>query len=164
MTMFSIIAFAVVLLICLRQRQTLRRQAHRIAQLESACRGARSGLTIPYESLALLSTLRDKARQWEGHEDDPEVLTVRPALIERIDDYLSGVISTLPEGAAPEITSRPDYAALYETHSVMLWPDREHPISFPCTSRMQAGRIAVSLAAKGVEARQTARQSFPSGN
>ncbi|OAD98051.1 hypothetical protein [Pantoea sp. OXWO6B1] len=155
--------FVAMLLLCIYMMLKIRQQSFRINQLESAIRGESTGKKIPYESLSLLDSLRRQAKQWNSSEDNPELLTVRPAFIERMDDYLSGIFGAVPElndrnAVTPVTEPRPLYASLYMTHSVMVWFEPHH-VSFPVASREQAERIAGALNAKGIEARWTARDA-----
>lgn len=141
----------------------IRQQSSRINQLESAIRGESTGKKIPYESLSLLDSLRRQANQWNSSEDNPELLTVRPAFIKCLDDYLSSVFSVVPElngrnAITHIIEPRPLYTSLNKTHSVMVWFE-PHPVSFPVASREQAERIAGALNTKGIEARWTTRDA-----
>lgn len=156
-------AFVAMLLLCIYMMRKIRQQSFRINQLESAIRGESTGKKIPYESLSLLDSLRRQAKQWNSSEDNPELLTVRPAFIECLDDYLSGIFSAVPElngrnAITPVIEPRPLYTSLNMTHSVMVWFE-PHPVSFPVASREQAERIAGALNTKGIEARWTARDA-----
>ncbi|WP_423461572.1 hypothetical protein [Pantoea ananatis] len=158
-------AFVAMLLLCIYMMRKIRQQSIRINQLESAIRGGSTGGKIPYESLSLLDSLRRQAKQWNSSEDNPELLTVRPAFIERMDDYLSGIFGAISElngrdAITPLIESRPLYTSLNMTHYVKIWFE-PHPVSFPVASREQAERIAGALNAKGIEARWTAREARP---
>lgn len=168
MTILLGCVFVAMLLLCIFLMLKIRQQCSRINQLKSAIRGERTGKKIPYESLSLLDSLRRKAKQWNSSEDNPELLTVPPAFIERLDDYLSGIFCVLPElndrnAITPVIEPRPLYTSLYMTHSVMAWFE-SHPVSFPCISREQSEYIAEALTSYGIEARWTATEYCPSSD
>ncbi|WP_275268737.1 hypothetical protein [Pantoea ananatis] len=166
MTILPGSVFVAMLLICIYMMRKIRQQSSRINQLESAIRSESTGKKIPYESLSLLDSLRRQANQWNNSEDNPELLTVRPAFIERLDNYLSGIFGAVPElndrkSVTPLIEPRPLYTSLYITHSVMIWFE-SHPVSFSVASREQAERAAAALRSKGIEARSTSsRQTGP---
>ncbi|WP_367144223.1 hypothetical protein [Pantoea stewartii] len=166
MTILPGSVFVAMMIICIYMMRKIRQQSSRINQLESAIRGESTGKKIPYESLSLLDSLRRQANQWNSSEDNPELLTIRPAFIERLDDYLSGIFGAVPElndsnAVTPVTEPRPLYASLYMTHSVMIWFE-SHPVSFPVASREQAERVAAALRSKGIEARNTSsRQTGP---
>lgn len=82
------------------------KKAKRIMQLEAAIRGSRTGQNIPYESLALLNSLREKAALWNGNGDNPAQLTVTPAQIAALDSYLSHLFSLVPELRAGHTSGR----------------------------------------------------------
>lgn len=165
MTNLWLCILTATLVFCLFLIFKIRKQSSRIEQLEAVIRGRQeAGLKIPYESLRLLNSLRTHASQWAIEDTQPALLAVRPDFIELLDNYLSGVFSSLPElNNNIPIEPRPAYASLRTIHIVMFWfnsdDKAENPTRMTCASRQQAERIADLLKSKGIEATWTCDQS-----